>query len=1272
MARCRRPLIVALAFFVVFIPMLAPGAGTQHGQRLAPGKAPARPYRLWLESQPPAAPLSARVAYRTPAASEAEASGNAQPSPTSDIRNYAIVINSTLYADSQIQAALATYISDVENEDLTVELISTSTTSALAVRNLLISRYEEPDSLEGCFFIGDLPPRWYQCGWDEEFPCELYFMDLNGYWIDSDSNGIYDGHQAGLGDEGPEIYCGRIVAHKLTYDYMRDEVSLIVRYLNKVHNYRQGLATTNGRMCLYVDDPWRWWTGQYANEIEQVWQQLDIYDDPYETIASDYLDKIQIPYEHLRVNVHFGAYGHGFGIPPEEHGGDVSPWDLLDDPPEVLTYHLYCCVAARWTWPNIIGCWYVMTGKGLGVFGSSKSGGINDATELYGPLSQWHSFGYSLMYWFDSFAPYSDEERDWTMGMLWLGDPTLTRRPLPPSPFELTSPDDGAQFSNPSVLLSWEASVPVHTGDTISYTLIVDDDADFSSPELVVEDITNASYQLTPGDGLSGLWQYWKVVATTDESGLTTVSSNTRSLTIALDGDNDGMGDDWESANGLDPLDSADALFDTDRDGLLNCEEYELESDPNNDQSPFWIYVDDDNAGDPAQDGTAAHPYEAIQLAIDAATPPAVVKVLPGSYTENVVMASGVWVIGAGPSKCSVAPATSGATIDFTGVDNGRLAGLAITASTADYNVSIRSHDSETVVRDCTVTGGWNGLGINHTGHVQLVNCLIADNTYQGMWIGGTGTVELVNCTVANNVTYGLVCPASGGLTLKNSIFWGNGDDLHIDQFVSTSVLYCNVGDGDYAGTNGNFSANPQFVSGPLHSYYLSQTVAGQGETSPCVDAGDSSAHPGRDQLTTRTDGKRDTSPIDIGYHSVAFDDDDDGLADDWETAHGLDPTDATDALHDADGDWLLNCEEYELESDPTSGASPGCLYVDDDNAGDPAQDGTAAHPYEAIQTAIDAATAPAVVKVLPGNDTENVVMVSDVWVIGAGPGKCSVVPASSGATISFTGVNNGRVAGLAITASTADYNVSIRSHDSEALVRDCTLTGGWNGVGINYTGSVTFNNCLIADNTYQGMWIGGTGTVELVNCTVANNANYGLVCAASGGLTLKNSVFWGNGDDLYIDQYVSTSVLYCNIGDGDYAGTNGNFSANPLFVGGPLHGYYLSQTAAGQSTDSPCVDGGDPSTNSGLDRQTTRTDSTRDTGPIDIGYHAAYALCVTSIAHGSDVTIEWNAQPNLNYVVEWSVDRETWHEIDVGQTASWTDTDTAAYERKFYRVREK
>lgn len=48
------------------------------------------------------------------------------------------------------------------------------------------------------------------------------------------------------------------------------------------------------------------------------------------------------------------------------------------------------------------------------------------------------------------------------------------------------------------------------------------------------------------------------------------------------DDDNDGMSDEYELANGLDPFDAADAALDLDEDGLTNLQEFELNTAANN------------------------------------------------------------------------------------------------------------------------------------------------------------------------------------------------------------------------------------------------------------------------------------------------------------------------------------------------------------------------------------------------------------------------------------------------------------------------------------------------------------------------------------------------------------------------------------------------------------------------------------------------------------------------------------------------------------------
>jgi hypothetical protein len=348
----------------------------------------------------------------------------------------------------------------------------------------------------------------------------------------------------------------------------------------------------------------------------------------------------------------------------------------------------------------------------------------------------------------------------------------------------------------------------------------------------------------------------------------------------------------------------------------------------------------------------------------------------------------------------------------------------------------------------------------------------------------------------------------------------------------------------------------------------------------------------------------------------------------------------------------------------------PGRVYVDDSNTSGP-WDGTPEHPYRTIQDGIDHAESGGWVCVFPGTYDEFIVPAGGVSIIGSGASRTSLAPSTSGFPVYADHVSGCLIEGFTIVAQPG--SVGIRSFDSDLTVRRCSITGGTNAFGVNYTGSMHIIDCLVHGNSNRGLYAGGSASVEVVNCTFADNATTGLYLRTSGQVVVTNCILWNNADDLDVGGSTPLQIKYCDIRDGDYAGTDGNFSLDPLFVPGPVHGYCLSQLAAGQGADSPCLDAGsNTAAGLGLGALSTRTDGEPDVGTVDIGYHGPCSSLIDSIAHAStEVTIHWNARAGALYIVEWSDDRVTWHDVPVGDVSSWTDTDAGAVEHRFYRLRE-
>ena len=152
--------------------------------------------------------------------------------------------------------------------------------------------------------------------------------------------------------------------------------------------------------------------------------------------------------------------------------------------------------------------------------------------------------------------------------------------------------------------------------------------------------------------------------------------------------------------------------------------------------------------------------------------------------------------------------------------------------------------------------GGQNayGGGLYITGDTTVRNCLIAANDANSTATSGKtprgdasyvagGTVLFESCTVVTNhpvahprggdaYTAGLGIEVAGGtVTIRNSILWGNGDDV-----IGTVALeYSDVEDGDNVGVDGCISADPQFIDAAGSDFRVKGF-------SPCANAGTNQA----------------------------------------------------------------------------------------------------------------------------------------------------------------------------------------------------------------------------------------------------------------------------------------------------------------------------------------------------------------------------------------------------------------------------------------------
>jgi hypothetical protein len=341
---------------------------------------------------------------------------------------YLIVCNSDLYPEIS-SALLGEYVPQLENENyaVTVDLTGNEEMRAedILLRNYLADFYEENGYFHS-LLIGDLPVPFYEMYERdyEYFPIDLYYMDLDGEWVDYDDNGVWDEHYHGDGDWFADIPVGRWTAGPLTYDG-HTEAELIQNYIAKNVAYRSGDNPCQERALCYIDDDWSYWGYSWTEAMTWAYDDVTGIYDPDDTYAEDYEDRLDDDYEFIQLCAHSSWLLHQFQV--DEVYSYTHYFEVYDIKPKAIFYNLFACSNARYTEYNYMAGWYAFMDNEFGLvsIGSTKAGSMLNFEDFYNPLGANYSIGESFRMWMEMWADAGEGSRSWHYGMTLIGDPTL-------------------------------------------------------------------------------------------------------------------------------------------------------------------------------------------------------------------------------------------------------------------------------------------------------------------------------------------------------------------------------------------------------------------------------------------------------------------------------------------------------------------------------------------------------------------------------------------------------------------------------------------------------------------------------------------------------------------------------------------------------------------------------------------------------------------------------------------------------------------------------
>ena len=337
-----------------------------------------------------------------------------------------VIVNSSIYY--AIGSSLDQYRENVESTGFSVNIVSTDQmvpATPQGIRSFLQQAMTQ--DLVGVVLVGNIPTAWFKIS-DKSFPTDMYYRDLDGVWVDSDGDGVYDKHS---GDTSPEIWVGRLKCPTTT----GSEATLLNNYFTKNDRFRRGLRVLPWwRALAYIDDDGVDYAEEVRSSLSQVCSDVTLVTNTTQTTATDYENQLsdRFGYEWLYLMCHGDFDYQVFMINGSLNGGTVYPREYESIDPRVMFYIMFGCSGARFTEQDYLaGAEIFADTYGLISIGCTDTMYSFSLRRFFAALSEGKTVGTALQEWFLQEDGLQDQNLDNSSfqfvfyGLTICGDPTL-------------------------------------------------------------------------------------------------------------------------------------------------------------------------------------------------------------------------------------------------------------------------------------------------------------------------------------------------------------------------------------------------------------------------------------------------------------------------------------------------------------------------------------------------------------------------------------------------------------------------------------------------------------------------------------------------------------------------------------------------------------------------------------------------------------------------------------------------------------------------------